>query len=61
MSGLSVDISQEDLKFALQGIAGMGEVSVQRQGSCRDPKWRIEWLNKAGDQPLIQVTLFFAL
>uniref|UniRef100_G3NDK3 PKHD1 like 1 n=1 Tax=Gasterosteus aculeatus aculeatus TaxID=481459 RepID=G3NDK3_GASAC len=54
--GLSVDISQEDLKFALQGIAGMGEVSVQRQGSCRDPKWRIEWLNKAGDQPLIQVT-----
>ncbi|KAM8840499.1 PKHD1 like 1, tandem duplicate 1 isoform 3-T3 [Spinachia spinachia] len=54
--GLSVDISQEDLKFALQGIAGMGEVSVQRQGGCRGPKWRIEWLNKPGDQPLIQVT-----
>ncbi|KAK9526506.1 hypothetical protein VZT92_015203 [Zoarces viviparus] len=53
--GLSVDISEEDLKYALQGIAGMGEVSVKRQGSCRDPKWRVEWLTRPGDQPLIQV------
>uniref|UniRef100_A0A8C4EZ61 PKHD1 like 1, tandem duplicate 2 n=1 Tax=Dicentrarchus labrax TaxID=13489 RepID=A0A8C4EZ61_DICLA len=51
--GLSVDISEEDLKYALEGIAGMGQVSVKYQGSCRRPKWRVEWLTKPGDQPLI--------
>ncbi|XP_054461971.1 PKHD1 like 1, tandem duplicate 1 [Anoplopoma fimbria] len=53
--GLSVDIGEEDLKYALQGIVGMGEVGVRRQGSCRHPKWRVEWLTRPGDQPLIQV------
>ncbi|KAM7384668.1 hypothetical protein PAMA_011835 [Pampus argenteus] len=53
--GLSVDISDMDLKYALEGIAGMGQVSVTTQGTCRKPKWRIEWLTKPGDQPLIQV------
>ncbi|XP_076610974.1 PKHD1 like 1, tandem duplicate 1 [Chaetodon auriga] len=52
---LSVDISEEDLKYALEGIAGMGQVSVSKQGSCRRPKWKVEWLTKPGDQPLIQV------
>ncbi|XP_039978517.1 PKHD1 like 1, tandem duplicate 1 [Xiphias gladius] len=53
--GLSVDISEEDLKYALEGIAGMGQVRVAKQGSCRGPKWRVEWLTNPGDQPLIQV------
>ncbi|XP_040908783.1 LOW QUALITY PROTEIN: PKHD1 like 1, tandem duplicate 1 [Toxotes jaculatrix] len=53
--GLSVDISEEDLKYALEGIAGMGQVSVSKQGNCRRPKWRVEWLTNPGDQPLIQV------
>nr|XP_046273956.1 PKHD1 like 1, tandem duplicate 1 [Scatophagus argus] len=53
--GLSVDISEEDLKYALEGIAGMGQVSVKWQGSCRRPKWRVEWLTNPGDQPLMQV------
>ncbi|XP_035537797.1 PKHD1 like 1, tandem duplicate 1 [Morone saxatilis] len=53
--GLSVDISEEDLKYALEGIAGMGQVSVTYQGSCRRPKWRVEWLTKPGDQPLMQL------
>ncbi|XP_050924319.1 LOW QUALITY PROTEIN: PKHD1 like 1, tandem duplicate 1 [Lates calcarifer] len=53
--GLSVDISEEDLKYALEGIAGMGQVSVAQQGTCRRPKWRVEWLTKPGDQPLIQI------
>ncbi|XP_071356429.1 PKHD1 like 1, tandem duplicate 1 [Trachinotus anak] len=53
--GLSVDISEKDLKYALEGIAGMGQVSVAQQGSCRRPKWRVEWLTNTGDQPLIQV------
>jgi len=37
----------------------MGEVSVRSLGSCRAPRWRVEWLTNPGDQPLIQVTLFF--
>ncbi|KAM3595703.1 uncharacterized protein V6R79_001361 [Siganus canaliculatus] len=53
--GLSVDISEEDLKYALEGIAGMGQVSVKWQGTCRRPKWRVEWLTRPGDQPLIQI------
>ncbi|TNN42134.1 Fibrocystin-L [Liparis tanakae] len=56
--GLSVDISTKDLKYALQGIAGMGEVSVSSVGSCREPRWRVEWLTNPGDQPLIQVEVF---
>uniref|UniRef100_A0A8D3BAM2 PKHD1 like 1, tandem duplicate 2 n=1 Tax=Scophthalmus maximus TaxID=52904 RepID=A0A8D3BAM2_SCOMX len=38
--GLSVDIGEGDLKYALEGISGMGQVSVTKQGSCRRPKWR---------------------
>ncbi|TKS89105.1 Fibrocystin-L Polycystic kidney and hepatic disease 1-like protein 1 [Collichthys lucidus] len=53
--GLSVDISEEDLKYALEGIAEMGQVNVAKQGTCRRPKWRVEWLNKPGDQPLMQI------
>uniref|UniRef100_H3CIT5 PKHD1 like 1, tandem duplicate 1 n=1 Tax=Tetraodon nigroviridis TaxID=99883 RepID=H3CIT5_TETNG len=52
---LSVGINEEDLKYALEGIEGMGQLSVQWQGTCRSPKWRVEWLSKPGDQPLIQV------
>ena len=58
-SGLSVDISKDDLKYALEGIAGMGEVKVEWVGTCRRPKWRVEWLTKPGDQPLLQVRLHF--
>ncbi|XP_039677098.1 fibrocystin-L-like [Perca fluviatilis] len=53
--GLPVDISEKDLKYALEGIAGMGQVSVTWQGSCRRAKWTVKWLTKPGDQPLIQV------
>ncbi|XP_059206673.1 fibrocystin-L-like isoform X1 [Centropristis striata] len=53
--GLSVDISEQDLKYALEGIAGMGQVDVDWQGTCRQPKWRVEWLTKPGDQPLMEI------
>ncbi|KAM9737277.1 LOW QUALITY PROTEIN: PKHD1 like 1, tandem duplicate 1 [Menidia menidia] len=53
--GLSVDIGEEDLQFALEGIAGMGQLKVSQQGSCRRPKWRVEWLTRPGDQPLMEV------
>lgn len=58
-SGLSVDINENDLKFALEGIDGMGQLSVQWQGTCRLPKWRVEWLTNPGDHPLIQVKLLY--
>uniref|UniRef100_A0A3Q3JRM8 Polycystic kidney and hepatic disease 1 (autosomal recessive)-like 1 n=1 Tax=Monopterus albus TaxID=43700 RepID=A0A3Q3JRM8_MONAL len=54
-SGLSVDISEKDLKYALEGIAGMGQVSVSKQGNCKNLVWEVKWLTKPGDQPLIQV------
>uniref|UniRef100_A0A3Q3K5H6 Polycystic kidney and hepatic disease 1 (autosomal recessive)-like 1 n=1 Tax=Monopterus albus TaxID=43700 RepID=A0A3Q3K5H6_MONAL len=53
--GLSVDISEKDLKYALEGIAGMGQVSVSKQGNCKNLVWEVKWLTKPGDQPLIQV------
>lgn len=54
-SGLSVDIGEDDLKYALEGIEGTGQLKVQWRGSCRRPKWRVEWLTKPGDQPMFQV------
>lgn len=50
-----MDINEEELKYALEGIEGMGQLSVKWQGTCRSPKWRVEWLNNPGDKPLIQV------
>uniref|UniRef100_UPI0037E8D1AF fibrocystin-L-like n=1 Tax=Semicossyphus pulcher TaxID=241346 RepID=UPI0037E8D1AF len=52
---LSVDISETELKYALEGIAGMGQVSVKQLRSCRRPTWRIQWITNPGDQPLLQV------
>ncbi|XP_041664378.1 fibrocystin-L-like [Cheilinus undulatus] len=53
-AGLPVNISAEDMKYALQGIPGMGEVTVKWLGDCRRPHWRVEWLTNPGDQPLIK-------
>ncbi|XP_056153970.1 fibrocystin-L-like [Lampris incognitus] len=55
VEGLSVDISEADLKYALEGIPGMGQVQVTQQGDCRHPKWRVKWLTKPGDQPLMKI------
>ncbi|CAJ1082786.1 fibrocystin-L-like [Xyrichtys novacula] len=52
---LSVDISAEDLTYVLQGIKGMGQVSVSKQGSCSRPLWRIKWLTNSGNQPELQI------
>ncbi|XP_061682368.1 PKHD1 like 1, tandem duplicate 1 [Syngnathoides biaculeatus] len=56
IEGLSVNISAKDLTYALEGIAGMGAVDVKYAGTCRRPKWVVEWLTQPGDQPLLQVT-----
>lgn len=54
-SGLSVDISEDDLRLALEGISEMGQVKVVKQGGCRSPTWSVQWLTKPGAQPLMQV------
>uniref|UniRef100_A0A3B4ZUN2 PKHD1 like 1 n=1 Tax=Stegastes partitus TaxID=144197 RepID=A0A3B4ZUN2_9TELE len=54
-SGLSMDIGEDELKYALEGIEGIGQVSVTDKGTCRQPKWRIKWLTKGGAQPLMKV------
>ncbi|XP_026156055.1 fibrocystin-L-like [Mastacembelus armatus] len=54
-AGLSVGISAQDLKYALEGIPGMGKVSVTYEGSCLRPSWGIKWLTNPGDQPLLQI------
>ncbi|MEQ2207471.1 hypothetical protein XENOCAPTIV_012908, partial [Xenoophorus captivus] len=53
--GLSVNISKEDLKYALEGISGMGQVNVEDLGTCRLPSWSVTWLTKPGAQPLMKV------
>uniref|UniRef100_A0A3P9KTK4 Polycystic kidney and hepatic disease 1 (autosomal recessive)-like 1 n=1 Tax=Oryzias latipes TaxID=8090 RepID=A0A3P9KTK4_ORYLA len=58
---LSVDISEKDLKYALEGIEGMGQVQVQKSGNCRRPNWRVEWLTKPGDQPLMKIDASFVV
>ncbi|XP_024153621.1 PKHD1 like 1, tandem duplicate 1 isoform X2 [Oryzias melastigma] len=54
-TGLSVDISEEDLKYALEGIEGMGQVQVKKFGDCRRPKWTVKWLTNPGDQPMMKI------
>uniref|UniRef100_A0A3B4ZZ57 PKHD1 like 1 n=1 Tax=Stegastes partitus TaxID=144197 RepID=A0A3B4ZZ57_9TELE len=55
VEGLSMDIGEDELKYALEGIEGIGQVSVTDKGTCRQPKWRIKWLTKGGAQPLMKV------
>ncbi|XP_061122944.1 PKHD1 like 1, tandem duplicate 1 [Syngnathus typhle] len=55
IEGLSVGISAEDLKYALEGISGMGVVDVRYAGTCKRPKWVVEWLTQPGDQPPLQL------
>ncbi|XP_053468790.1 PKHD1 like 1, tandem duplicate 1 [Ictalurus furcatus] len=52
---LSVNISADDLKYALQGIPDMGLLSVNSIASCKGSLWEINWLTKPGRQPLLQI------
>ncbi|XP_066530272.1 fibrocystin-L-like [Hoplias malabaricus] len=55
VDGLSVNISAEDLRYALQGIPQLGQLGVTKTGTCKGAQWRIEWLTQPGTQPLLQV------
>ncbi|KAM8882915.1 PKHD1 like 1, tandem duplicate 1 [Synchiropus picturatus] len=53
--GVPVDISAEDLKYTLEGIQGMGDVTVTWKGTCREPLWQVYWVTNPGKQPLLQI------
>ncbi|XP_072530724.1 PKHD1 like 1, tandem duplicate 1 [Salminus brasiliensis] len=55
VEGLSVDISADDLKYALQGIPDLGQLSVTRTGDCKGHIWTVQWLTMPGSQPLLQI------
>ncbi|KAM4630155.1 fibrocystin-L-like isoform 1-T3 [Polymixia lowei] len=61
VEGLTVDVGEDELKYALEGIPGMGQVQVKREGSCRRPQWKVRWLSNPGDQPLMQINDSFVV
>lgn len=53
--GLAVDVTAEDLRYAMQGIPAAGQLKVTHSGNCRGYNWQVEWRSNTGSQPLIQV------
>ncbi|KAF5901267.1 fibrocystin-L isoform X1, partial [Clarias magur] len=52
---LPVNISADDLKYALQGIPDLGLLSVNSTADCKGYLWEIKWLTLPGNQPLLQI------
>ncbi|XP_069815730.1 fibrocystin-L-like [Dendropsophus ebraccatus] len=53
---LAVDVLAADMKYALEGIPGVGQVSIlSRYGDCRGYTWQIKFLTATGYQPLLQI------
>ncbi|KAI5091821.1 fibrocystin-L precursor, partial [Silurus meridionalis] len=52
---LSVNINEDDLKYALQGIPDLGMLSVKSTMSCKGNVWEINWLTMPGNQPLLKI------
>ncbi|MBN3294522.1 PKHL1 protein, partial [Polypterus senegalus] len=55
IKNLPVNISAADLKYALVGIPGMGQVDVLKWGDCRGYVWKVTWLSVPGKQPTLQI------
>ncbi|KAM9824037.1 PKHD1 like 1, tandem duplicate 1 [Neosynchiropus ocellatus] len=53
--GVPVDIGEEDLKYTLEGIQNMGDVTVKWKGTCREPLWQVYWVTNPGKQTLMQI------
>ncbi|XP_068094022.1 fibrocystin-L-like isoform X1 [Hyperolius riggenbachi] len=53
---LPVDISGDDLRYALETIPEMGQVSIQSySGDCKGSTWQFKFVTAAGYQPLLQI------
>ncbi|KAM3928399.1 fibrocystin-L-like [Leptodactylus fuscus] len=56
INDLRVDISDADLKYALQTIPELGQISIiSSYGTCRGHTWQIKFLTATGYQPLLQI------
>ncbi|XP_072104046.1 PKHD1 like 1, tandem duplicate 1 [Mobula birostris] len=55
LKGLPVNISTLEMQYSLQSIPEVGTVAVQGGGSCSSYDWIVTWLNKVGNQRLLQV------
>nr|XP_045000409.1 fibrocystin-L [Jaculus jaculus] len=55
LRGFPADVSAADLKFALQSLDEVGQVSVTREGTCSGYSWTISWKSPYGRQDLLQV------
>ncbi|XP_018426208.1 PREDICTED: fibrocystin-L [Nanorana parkeri] len=56
VTGLPADIAQYDLKYALESIPEIGQVTVSaRSGNCRGYSWQIKFLTATGYQPILQI------
>ncbi|XP_072562121.1 PKHD1 like 1, tandem duplicate 1 [Paramormyrops kingsleyae] len=55
LQGLAVDVTAEDLRYAMQGVPAAGQLQVTHSGSCHSYDWQVEWRSNPGSQPLIQI------
>ncbi|XP_045717230.1 fibrocystin-L [Phyllostomus hastatus] len=55
LKGLPAAVSAADLRFALQSLEGVGQVSVTREGTCAGYSWTIKWRSRRGKQDLLQI------
>lgn len=54
INNISVDVTNDRMKEILEeGFPDEGGFNVLRYGSCSGYRWRVEWTNKGGDQPLM--------
>ncbi|XP_066121905.1 fibrocystin-L [Saccopteryx bilineata] len=55
LKGLPAAVSAADLRFALQSLEEVGQVSVTQEGSCAGYSWRVKWRSRCGKQKLLQI------
>ncbi|KAL1767893.1 fibrocystin-L isoform X2 [Sigmodon hispidus] len=55
LKGIPAAVSASDLQFVLQSLEEIGQVSVNREGSCAGYSWTIKWKSPGGKQPLLQI------
>ena len=52
---IPADISAKDFKGILQESFDVGDLDVQRRGTCFSYTWTVTWLSKGGNQPELSV------
>ena len=48
-------VSEQELKEVLEESFDVGDVKVERSGSCSSYNWKVKWLTKGGNQPELVV------